>query len=128
MIGYQPTKSNMSCNYESRTDIHPFAFRTHTHAMGRAVSAFFKHNGVWTKIGHRNPQWPQGKFGLPGIGPTQFELPHDIVANDRGNLLIADRENGRVQELTTEGKFVGEYRSRLFFRVTVCKILFRETL
>uniref|UniRef100_A0A915E6I2 Copper type II ascorbate-dependent monooxygenase C-terminal domain-containing protein n=1 Tax=Ditylenchus dipsaci TaxID=166011 RepID=A0A915E6I2_9BILA len=35
--------NNMSCSYNSETELHPFAFRTHTHAMGRV----------------RNPQWPQ---------------------------------------------------------------------
>ena len=40
-------------------DIHPFAFRTHTHAMGRVVSGYFKHENQWTLIGKRNPQWPQ---------------------------------------------------------------------
>lgn len=51
--------------FESSTPIHPFAFRTHTHAMGRLVSAFFKHDGHWTKIGKRNPQWPQLFEGIP---------------------------------------------------------------
>ncbi|KAK6051713.1 copper type II ascorbate-dependent monooxygenase domain protein [Cooperia oncophora] len=50
---------NMSCEYDQTTELHPFAFRTHTHAMGRVVSAYYKHEGQWTKIGARNPQWPQ---------------------------------------------------------------------
>ncbi|VDN18019.1 unnamed protein product [Gongylonema pulchrum] len=41
------------------TPIHPFAFRTHTHGMGRVVSAFYKNATAWTLIGKRNPQWPQ---------------------------------------------------------------------
>lgn len=41
------------------TPIHPFAFRTHTHGLGRVVSAFFKNSNGWTLIGKRNPQWPQ---------------------------------------------------------------------
>ncbi|CAJ0571481.1 unnamed protein product, partial [Mesorhabditis spiculigera] len=52
-------QSNMSCPYEGETELHPFAFRTHTHAMGKLVSGFFKHGNEWTKIGKRNPQWPQ---------------------------------------------------------------------
>lgn len=46
--------------FSGQTPLHPFAFRTHTHGMGRVVSAFFKNpvNG-WTMIGKRNPQWPQ---------------------------------------------------------------------
>uniref|UniRef100_A0A915DMI1 peptidylamidoglycolate lyase n=1 Tax=Ditylenchus dipsaci TaxID=166011 RepID=A0A915DMI1_9BILA len=53
--------NNMSCSYNSETELHPFAFRTHTHAMGRVVSAYVKHasDGSWQQIGKRNPQWPQ---------------------------------------------------------------------
>ncbi|KAI6207681.1 hypothetical protein M3Y96_00034600 [Aphelenchoides besseyi] len=51
--------NNMSCVYTGEADLHPFAFRTHTHAMGRVVSAYFKHEDKWQQIGKRNPQWPQ---------------------------------------------------------------------
>ncbi|XGW21085.1 hypothetical protein V3C99_004221 [Haemonchus contortus] len=57
--GKSQVQINMSCEYGGNTELHPFAFRTHTHAMGRVVSAYYKHEGVWTKIGARNPQWPQ---------------------------------------------------------------------
>ncbi|VDM43283.1 unnamed protein product [Toxocara canis] len=57
--GYAHYQTNMSCTYRGNTQLHPFAFRTHTHGMGRVVSAFYKHDGVWTMIGKRNPQWPQ---------------------------------------------------------------------
>ncbi|MFH4975419.1 hypothetical protein AB6A40_002128 [Gnathostoma spinigerum] len=52
-------QTNMSCIYRGDAELHPFAFRTHTHSMGRVVSAFYKNNGNWTMIGKRNPQWPQ---------------------------------------------------------------------
>ncbi|CAI2320300.1 unnamed protein product [Caenorhabditis sp. 36 PRJEB53466] len=58
-------QNNITCVFESATPIHPFAFRTHTHAMGRLVSAFFKHDGRWNKIGKRNPQWPQLFEAIP---------------------------------------------------------------
>ncbi|KAK6048393.1 copper type II ascorbate-dependent monooxygenase domain protein [Cooperia oncophora] len=57
--GRNQVQINMSCEYDQTTELHPFAFRTHTHAMGRVVSAYYKHEGQWTKIGARNPQWPQ---------------------------------------------------------------------
>ncbi|CAJ0593262.1 unnamed protein product [Cylicocyclus nassatus] len=50
---------DVSCLYRGDVDLHPFAFRTHTHAMGRVVSAFYKHEGHWKKIGVRHPHWPQ---------------------------------------------------------------------
>ncbi|PAV84681.1 hypothetical protein WR25_02239 isoform B [Diploscapter pachys] len=51
--------SNMSCVYNSSTPIHPFAFRPHTHVLGRIVSGYFLHGNEWTAIGKRNPLWPQ---------------------------------------------------------------------
>ncbi|CAG9535368.1 unnamed protein product [Cercopithifilaria johnstoni] len=57
--GFSHFQMNISCMYSSDTPIHPFAFRTHTHSMGRVVSAFYKHSNKWTMIGKRNPQWPQ---------------------------------------------------------------------
>ncbi|KAK6105982.1 Copper type II ascorbate-dependent monooxygenase C-terminal domain family protein [Brugia pahangi] len=57
--GFSHFQTNASCIYSGDTPIHPFAFRTHTHSMGRIVSAFYKHSDKWTMIGKRNPQWPQ---------------------------------------------------------------------
>ena len=52
---------NMSCTYQHPTPIHPFAFRTHTHGLGRLVSAARRDpaDSHWDVIGRRNPQWPQ---------------------------------------------------------------------
>ncbi|TKR63370.1 hypothetical protein L596_027210 [Steinernema carpocapsae] len=57
--GLNQHQANMSCIYQGEVDMHPFAFRTHTHAMGRVVSAYLKHENQWIQIGKRNPQWPQ---------------------------------------------------------------------
>ncbi|PIO55393.1 copper type II ascorbate-dependent monooxygenase domain protein, partial [Teladorsagia circumcincta] len=57
--GRSQVQINVSCEYNQPTEMHPFAFRTHTHGMGRVVSAYYKHEGQWSKIGVRNPQWPQ---------------------------------------------------------------------
>ncbi len=52
---------------------------------------------------------PDGKlvktFGEPGTGPGQFNLVHNIVADDDGWIYVADRENHRVQVFNTEGKY-----------------------
>uniref|UniRef100_A0A183CLC9 peptidylglycine monooxygenase n=1 Tax=Globodera pallida TaxID=36090 RepID=A0A183CLC9_GLOPA len=58
--GHAAFFTNMSCTYNSDTKLYPFAFRTHTHQMGRVVSAYVKKSdGEWYQIGKRNPQWPQ---------------------------------------------------------------------
>jgi hypothetical protein len=36
-------------------------------------------------------------WGEPGNGPGQFNLPHGLWIDRRGRLLVADRENDRVQ-------------------------------
>uniref|UniRef100_A0A9J2PRR0 Peptidylglycine monooxygenase n=1 Tax=Ascaris lumbricoides TaxID=6252 RepID=A0A9J2PRR0_ASCLU len=75
--GYAHFQTNMSCIYRGNTPLHPFAFRTHTHGMGRVVSAFYKHDGKWTMIGKRNPQWPQ-LFQL--INANLTIAPDDLMA------------------------------------------------
>jgi DNA-binding beta-propeller fold protein YncE len=45
-------------------------------------------------------------WGEPGKGPGQFVLPHSVVADKKGNLYVADRENLRIQVFTSEGKYL----------------------
>ncbi len=51
-----------------------------------------------------------GKFvkqwGEAGTKPGQFALPHSIVADSRGRLYVADRENARIQVFDTSGKLL----------------------
>lgn len=46
-------------------------------------------------------------WGEPGGDPGQFRLPHDIAIDARGRLLVADRENSRIQLFTQEGDLLG---------------------
>lgn len=46
------------------------------------------------------------QWGEAGIKPGQFALPHSIVADSRGRLYVADRENARVQVFNTKGKLL----------------------
>jgi sugar lactone lactonase YvrE len=45
-------------------------------------------------------------FGEPGSEPGQFRIPHAIVFTPDGHLAVADRDNDRIQFLTTEGEVV----------------------
>ena len=49
------------CPMNHRRELHPFAFRTHTHALGRVVSGFLKsdQSDEWREIGKMDPQRPQ---------------------------------------------------------------------
>ena len=52
-------------------------------------------------------------WGEPGRGPGEFMLPHGACITADGRLLIADRENDRVQVFTQEGKFLAEWPTKL---------------
>jgi len=48
----------------------------------------------------------QSSWGEPGNGPGQFNLPHGVWIDSRGRVLVADRENDRVQVFDKSGKFL----------------------
>lgn len=48
-------------------------------------------------------------FGRWGSEPGQFKTPHDIVLDDQGRLLIADRGNMRIQILAQNGAFIDQW-------------------
>jgi len=49
------------------------------------------------------------EWGSSGQKPGQFHLPHAIAVDSEGLLYVADRENGRIQRFTLEGKYLGEW-------------------
>jgi DNA-binding beta-propeller fold protein YncE len=49
-------------------------------------------------------------IGKTGTGPAEFRTPHAIRWDSQGRLIVADRHNHRIQILTKDGKYVGEYR------------------
>jgi peptidyl-glycine alpha-amidating monooxygenase A len=48
-----------TCRIDEKITLHPFAFRTHTHKLGKVVSGWRVREGNWSLIGHHNPQKPQ---------------------------------------------------------------------
>ncbi len=46
-------------------------------------------------------------WGEPGTGPGQFYLPHGICIDADGRVLVADRENDRIQIFDLEGAYRG---------------------
>ena len=52
-------------------------------------------------------------WGEPGHGPGQFMLPHGACVDSKGRLLIADRENDRVQVFTQDGDFISQWPTKL---------------
>jgi len=60
---------------------------------------------------------PEGKlllsWGEPGNGPGQFNLPHGVWIDKHGRVLVADRENDRVQVFTQDGEYISTWPSEL---------------
>src|SRR5689334_5192712 len=49
-------------------------------------------------------------FGEPGNKPGQFNTPHSIAADAKGNIYVADRGNRRIQVFDGEGNFQREIK------------------
>ena len=52
-------------------------------------------------------------WGEPGTAPGQFNLPHGVWIDRRGRLLLADRENDRVQVFDQQGKLLEVWPTEL---------------
>ena len=48
-------------------------------------------------------------WGEPGDGPGQFNLPHSIVVDRSGRVLVADRENSRIQFFDQDGNYLDSW-------------------
>ena len=60
LTGKTTTYSEAACQLDTDLVIHPFAFRVHTHDLGRVVSGWkVSPDMSWTLIGKRDPQLPQ---------------------------------------------------------------------
>ncbi|EPB67820.1 NHL repeat protein [Ancylostoma ceylanicum] len=120
--------------WESGVKLLPDSDRTHFCKPAGVVKT---DEGVFVADGYCNSRVVQldaetGKrmyeFGLPGNGPAQFNLPHDVVTTSTGgHLLVADRENGRVQELSNRGDFIMEWTSSCFTALGYSRIFTRQT-
>jgi len=52
-------------------------------------------------------------WGEPGTAPGQFNLPHGVWIDRRGRVLVADRENDRVQVFDQSGKLLSVWATEL---------------
>jgi hypothetical protein len=48
-------------------------------------------------------------WGEPGTGPGQFHLPHAVFVARDGRVLVADRENDRIQFFSQEGDYLDQW-------------------
>ena len=48
-------------------------------------------------------------WGEPGAAPGQFHIPHGIAVGPDGTVVVADRENSRLQFFSPDGRFLKEW-------------------
>ncbi|KAM9253763.1 peptidyl-glycine alpha-amidating monooxygenase isoform 12-T13 [Dugong dugon] len=71
--GEKVVNSDISCHYKNYPT-HVFAYRVHTHHLGKVVSGYRVRNGQWTLIGRQSPQLPQAFYPV--------EHPVDVSFGD----------------------------------------------
>jgi hypothetical protein len=64
--------------------------------------------------GKGDPVFRQDRFdgkvtGKPGIGPGEFNIPHDVIVDSRSRVYVMDRTNNRCQIFTMDGQYVTEW-------------------
>ena len=94
--------------------------------LGKANSLTrFKRGGepcLWATLSKRWLQWAAMmtttftpsiaatiRWGESGTGPGQFNIAHNIGADDSGRVYLADRENHRVQVFGSRGNFLTQW-------------------
>jgi DNA-binding beta-propeller fold protein YncE len=69
-----------------------------TDGYGNARVHKYSHDGVYLL-----------SWGEPGGGPGQFRVPHGIAVGPDGTVVVADRENSRLQFFSHDGQFQKEW-------------------
>ncbi|XP_026641915.1 peptidyl-glycine alpha-amidating monooxygenase isoform X6 [Microtus ochrogaster] len=71
--GEKVVNADISCHYNTYP-MHVFAYRVHTHHLGKVVSGYRVRDGQWTLIGRQSPQLPQAFYPV--------EHPVDVTFGD----------------------------------------------
>lgn len=53
------------------------------------------------------------EWGKGGNGEAEFNTPHGIDLDSRGNVYVADRENNRIQKFDSKGNFLGQWKNNM---------------
>ncbi|PKB73719.1 MAG: hypothetical protein BZY75_00280 [SAR202 cluster bacterium Io17-Chloro-G7] len=59
-------------------------------------------------------------WGEPGTGPGEFNLPHGVWIDRQGRVLVADRENDRVQVFNQDGEHLNTWPTKLIGPALFC--------
>ena len=73
-------------------------------AFGPAGEVYVSDGYVNTRVMKFSPRGMLIKsWGTSGKGPGEFDLPHSIIVDGRGRILVGDRSNDRIQIFDHEG-------------------------
>lgn len=90
---------------------HGDPFNSPTGVAIAADGRIFVSDGYGNRRVHRFA--PDGQlehaWGLPGKGPGQFALPHNIGIDENGRVYVCDRENNRIQIFDMDGNYITEW-------------------
>jgi len=62
------------------------------------------------------------QWGSRGNKEEQFNIPHAVCLDDKGNVYVADRENKRIEVFDSNGKFLKQLTNKNFGRI--CSITY----
>ncbi|XP_044876745.1 peptidyl-glycine alpha-amidating monooxygenase isoform X2 [Mauremys mutica] len=69
--GEKVVDADIACHYQ-KYPMHLFAYRVHTHRLGKVVSGYRVRNGQWTLIGRQSPQLPQAFYPVEHLVDISF--------------------------------------------------------
>jgi peptidylamidoglycolate lyase len=62
------------------------------------------------------------EWGKKGKGEGEFNIPHAVSLDEKGNVYVADRENKRIQIFDSAGKFLKQYSDNSYG--SICSVTF----
>lgn len=116
----------------AQDDLSSTAFQSVTHGGDPfnmpAGIAFNPGGEIFIADGYANARvhkfTPQGQhimsWGEPGTGPGEFNLPHGVWIDRQGRVLVADRENDRVQVFNQSGEHLSTWPTKLIGPALFC--------
>ncbi|CAI5787213.1 peptidyl-glycine alpha-amidating monooxygenase isoform X6 [Podarcis lilfordi] len=75
--GEKAVNADIACSYKMYP-MHVFAYRVHTHHLGKVVSGYRVRDGQWTLIGRQSPQLPQAFY--PVENPVEIKYGDTLAA------------------------------------------------
>ena len=115
-LGIPKTPGNDSIHFNRPTDVVVANDSSFYVSDGYGNSRIIK----FSSIGKYLFEW-----GKKGNKESEFNIPHGIDLDEKGNVYVADRENNRVQVFDPTGKFVSQWTNKDFG--SVCSITFDKT-